>query len=58
MIGHYRAKRQHRLLDRKAFEAICDAEGGISSTKLLLLDYLDANGTIFYRPELFSDIVL
>jgi internalin A len=50
-------QRQHRLLERKDFEAICDEEGGISSTAMLL-DYLEANGTIFYRPGLFSDRIV
>ena len=52
-----REQRRHRLLDRDDFDAICAEEGGISSPAMLL-DYLNANGTVFYRPGLFSDQIV
>lgn len=45
-------QRRHQLIDRSTFESICAEEGGIASTEALL-GYLDANGTVFYRPDLF-----
>jgi internalin A len=50
-------QRRHRLLERPAFEAICAEEGGVTDTALLLA-YLNANGTIFYRPGLFGDRIV
>ena len=52
-----REQRRHRLLEREDFEAICAEEGGVSSPALLL-DYLDANGTVFYRPGMFFDRIV
>jgi internalin A len=52
-----REQRHHSLLDRKDFDSICAEEGGISSPAMLL-DYLDANGTVFYRPGMFSDRIV
>jgi internalin A len=52
-----REKRRHRLLEQIDFEAICAEEGGVSSPALLL-DYLDANGTVFYRPSMFFDRIV
>jgi internalin A len=51
-----REHRRHRLLEQTDFEAIC-ADEGISSPAALLA-YLHANGTIFYRPGLFSDRIV
>ncbi len=48
-----REQRQHRLLDRSVFDAICEEEGGVSSPDRLL-EYLDAIGTIIYRKPLFG----
>jgi internalin A len=50
-------QRQHRLLERSEFEEICAEEGGVSSPTHLLT-YLDANGTVFYRPGLFNDRIV
>src|SRR5207248_8006754 len=47
------ARRQHRLLERSAFDALCVEAGGVSSPAALLA-YLDANGTIFHRSGLFG----
>jgi internalin A len=52
-----REQRRHRLLEQADFEAICAEEGGVSSP-VLLLDYLDANGTVFYRPGMFFDRIV
>ncbi|CAN5462069.1 leucine-rich repeat domain-containing protein [soil metagenome] len=49
--------RRHQLMTREEFDQICASEGGIYSTDMLL-DYLDANGTIFFRPGLFGNRVL
>jgi internalin A len=50
-------QRRHRLLERRDFDVICTDEGSISSPAMLL-DYLDANGTVFYRPGMFSDRIV
>ena len=50
-------QRRHRLLERREYEAICAEEGGVSDPALLLA-YLDANGTVFYRPGLFGDRIV
>ena len=50
-------QRRHRLLERPEFEAICAEEGGVTDPALLLA-YLDANGTVFYRPGLFGDRIV
>ena len=50
-------QRRHRLLERQDYEAICAEEGGVSDPALLLA-YLDANGTVFYRPGLFGDRIV
>ena len=52
-----REQRRHRLLERQEYEAICAEEGGVSDTALLLA-YLKANGTVFYRPGLFGDRIV
>jgi internalin A len=46
-------QREHRLLDRGMFDTICAEEGGVASTALLL-EYLNANGTVIYRSGLFN----
>ena len=52
-----REERVHRWMDRKQFEDLCTEEGGVASTDLLL-DYLDANGTVFYRRGFFRDRII
>jgi internalin A len=47
------AQRRHRLLTQDQFEALCAEQGGVSSPAALL-HYLDANGTLIYRPGLFA----
>jgi internalin A len=47
------AQRQHRLLTQDQFAALCAEQGGVSSPAALL-QYLDANGTLIYRPDLFE----
>ncbi|WP_082167682.1 COR domain-containing protein, partial [Methylobacterium aquaticum] len=51
------AERRHRLLTQAAYRAICAEEGGVSSPELLL-DFLHASGTVFYRPGLFHDNII
>ena len=50
-------QRQHRLLTMSEFEAICSEAGGVSSPALLL-DYLDANGCVIYRPGMIRDSIV
>ena len=50
-------ERRHRLLTMAEFEAICAEEGGVSAPKHLLT-YLDADGTILYRPGLFMNRIV
>jgi internalin A len=54
---HEPAQRQHRLLERAAFDRICDDAGGVSD-KDALLDFLHHNGVVFYRPGLFGDRIV
>ncbi|WP_298373065.1 COR domain-containing protein [Azospirillum sp.] len=49
--------RRHRLLSLDDFAALCAEEGGVSAPEHLLT-YLDADGTILYRPGLFTDRVV
>jgi internalin A len=51
------AKRQHRLLERKEFDRLCDEVGGVSD-KEALLDFLHHTGVVFYRPGLFGDHIV
>ena len=51
------AQRRHRLLERQHFEEICTEEDGVTDPALLLA-YLDANGTVFYRSGLFGDRIV
>jgi internalin A len=51
------AQRRHRLLERRDYDSICAEEGGVSDPALLLA-YLDANGTVFYRQGLFGDRIV
>jgi internalin A len=44
-------------LEREAFEAICANKGGVTSAAMLL-DYLNANGTVFHRPGMFFDRIV
>ena len=50
-------ERRHRLLSLDEFAAICAEEGGVSAPEHLLT-YLDADGTILYRPGLFADRIV
>ncbi|WP_192499242.1 COR domain-containing protein [Skermanella pratensis] len=50
-------RRRHRLMGMDAFESLCAEQGGVSSPAHLLT-YLDANGTVFYRPGLFGDRIV
>lgn len=49
--------RLHRYLEHPEFEALCKEEGGVSSPEMLL-DYLNANGTVLYRPGLFRERIV
>ena len=50
-------QRRHRLLTMSEFEAICSEAGGVASPALLL-DYLDANGCVIYRPGMIRDSIV
>ncbi|HYF87099.1 leucine-rich repeat domain-containing protein [Azospirillum sp.] len=51
------AERRHRLLTMEAFTAICAEKDDVSSPEALLV-WLDAEGTVFYRPGLFHNHVV
>jgi internalin A len=50
-------QRRHRLMEQREFAAICAEEGGVTSPQHLL-EYLDANGTVFHRAGLFDDRIV
>jgi internalin A len=51
------AQRQNQVMNRATFDAICAEEGGVTSTEALL-HFLDANGTVLYRPEVMPDRIV
>ena len=51
------SKCHHRLLERAAFDRLCDEVGGVSN-KVALLDFLHHNGVVFYRAGLFGDCIV
>jgi internalin A len=52
-----RDQRQHQWMEQSDFKAICAEEGGVTALALLLA-YLDANGTVFYRLGVFGDRIV
>jgi len=50
-------QRRHRLLSLEAFTTICSEEGGVSSPEHLLT-WLDAEGSVIYRPRLLPDRIV
>lgn len=51
------AVREHRILTRAEFDALCDQGGGVSSPSALL-HFLHQSGLIFHDPRFFGDRIL
>jgi len=50
-------ERQHRTLTLEEFRTLCDEVGGIVNWEHAL-DYFHQTGVVFYRPDLFSNVIV